>query len=921
VAAHRSQLPVALSSFVGRERELAELSLLLESERLLTLTGAGGCGKTRLALQAASDALERFPDGAWWVELAPLAEGQLVGAAVGDALGVRPLPGMTALQACGAYLGSRRALVVLDNCEHLLEACAAAAESLLKAAPGVVVLATSRSQLGVDGETEWRVPSLSLPEPGEEGGTGDLDASDSVSLFVERARGARPSFELSEANVASVATICGELDGLPLAIELAAARLRMLSVDQIATELADRFRLLTGGPRTAEPRLQTLRASVDWSHELLTDEERVLLRRLSVFAGGFTLEAAEEVCACDGLERGRVLGVLGSLVDQSLVIAGEHEPGTRFRLLETVRQYGLERLVEAREEHELRNRHRDFFLALAEHAAPELETGRLPEWVAVLDPEAANLAAAIDYALSSEPSAALRFCAALYRYWSARGRFAEAELVQSRALEACGDREPALRARVLRGRTYLASQAGEYEAGQAHATEALALAEQVGDRGTAARARVELGGALLWLNPSDSRAESARGAELARVAGDDWALVYAKQQIAQAYFFQAEHTQAAAASDEVAALAEQVGDPFQVARRWYSSGQMGVIDGRLAEARDAVERARAAVSAVGDPLTEGIVDAFTAMVDIWEGDPERSLGRLEDQLERALKLGVGRVVPMVLAVAASAELAIGRHEQACQRLEALLQLIEGRELFVNSWALWLLAEGRRLMADGAAEATAARGQATGEVLGNRLLATQPRLTLGRLAAASGEWTVARQHALAHLDACAEGGHATYVPSCLDALAEVAVGVRAHEDAVRLFAAAERARAELGIVRFPPEKQHWASIEAGLLEGLGSAAYEAARAQGAELSIDDAVQWARRMRGARSRPLGGWDSLTPTETKVAACVAEGLTNAQIGERMFISKATVKTHLAHIFKKLDVHNRAELTAQAAQHHSTS
>src|SRR6185436_11237344 len=252
----------------------------------------------------------------WWVELAPLAEAELVGAAIAESLGVRPLPGVTELQAAGAYLSSRRALVVLDNCEHLLEACATAAESLLKAAPQVVVLATSRAPLGAQGETDWRVPSLSLPDPVS---NGELAGSDAVSLFMERARHARPDFALTGENAAAVAGVCSELDGLPLAIELAAARLRMLSVDQIATELADRFRLLTGGPRTAQPRLQTLRASVDWSHDLLSDEERVLLRRLSVFAGGFTLDAVNEVCAGDQVEPGRILEPLGSLVDQSLV--------------------------------------------------------------------------------------------------------------------------------------------------------------------------------------------------------------------------------------------------------------------------------------------------------------------------------------------------------------------------------------------------------------------------------------------------------------------------------------------------------------------------------------------------------------------------------------------------------------------------
>jgi predicted ATPase len=402
-AAGPNNLPVALTSFVGRERELGELRETLAATRVLTLTGPGGCGKTRLALRAAFEMLDRFPAGVWWVELASLADDQLVAAALAEALGVRPLPGATELQASCAYLASRRALVILDNCEHLAGACAAAAEALLQAGPDVVVLATGRAPLGVGGETDWRVPSLSLPEPGSEGSTEALAGSDAVSLFIERARNVRPRFALTDDNAASVARVCRELDGLPLAIELAAARVRMLSVEQIAARLSDRFQLLRGGPRTATERQQTLLASVDWSHDLLSADERLLLRRVAVFTGGFTLEGAERVCAGEGIDCERVFELLGSLVDQSLVIADERDSGVRYRLLETVRQYGIERLGEAGEEEAVRGRHRDFFLALSEQAGPHLETGRQREWLELLDPEAANLAAAIDYAMGSQP--------------------------------------------------------------------------------------------------------------------------------------------------------------------------------------------------------------------------------------------------------------------------------------------------------------------------------------------------------------------------------------------------------------------------------------------------------------------------------------------------------------------------------------
>jgi predicted ATPase/DNA-binding NarL/FixJ family response regulator len=906
-AAQPHNLPEQLTSFVGRERELAELGKELRSSRLVTLTGAGGCGKTRLALEAASNARDRFPDGAWWVDLAPLRDEQLVGAAIAEALGVRPLPGVTPLQAAGAYLASRRALVILDNCEHLLGACAEAAETLAQAAPDLVVLATSRAPLGVGGETDWRVPSLSLPTDGAE----SLARSDAARLFLERARRARPGFEASGENAESVAAICTELDGLPLAIELAAARLRILSVTQIADSLSERFRLLSGGLGTAPPRLQTMRASVEWSYELLSDQERALLRRLAVFAGGFNLTAVDAVCAGDRVGHEAVLDLLASLVDQSLVLAEERDSEVRYRLLETVRQYGLERLAESGEEGAARDRHRDHFLALAEQAAPHLDTARQPEWLRILDPEAANLAAAIEYALFSEPELALRLCVALHRWWFARGRFAEAELAHSRSLKACGDAEPGLRARVLRCRAWVAIGSGEFDAGESHATEALALAEEIGDQGTAARARLELGRAVMYADPRAGRPQLKRAAELARAAGDDWALVEIQHYISASHLIQSDHRQAARALDEVSALAERLGDPSQVAGRWFSVSWRAGLDGRFAEAREAAERSGAAVEAVGEPFFAALTDQCLGNIDVYEGEPARALERLERRLEQAVKLGVGFAVGQLSALIAFAELAADRSDEARRRLENLVPLIEGRASYIATWALCFLAEALRLQADADAEPTAHRAQASGEKLENRLLATMAGLTLGRLAAARGEWTAAREHALAHLDACVEGGHATYVPPCLDALAEVAAGLEANEDAVRLLAAAERARAVIGMVRVPPEEEHWAAIEAALREALGEGDYEAAHSQGAAMSTEDAVAWARRARGLRGRPPGGWDSLTPTEVRVAELVAEGLTNPQIAERMFVSAGTVKTHISHIFRKLGLHSRTELS----------
>ena len=316
-------LPSELSSFVGREKELAEVKRLLENNRLLTLTGSGGCGKTRLALVVASEMVDGFDEGVWMVDLAPLADPALVPRAVASTLGVREQPDRTLTEILSEYLGSRKVLLVFDNCEHLIEACAKLAEALLRSCPELRILATSREALGITGEVTWFVPSLSVPDLRHLPAFESLPQYESARLFLERTAAVKPTFEVTEQNAGVVAQICYRLDGIPLALELAAARTKVLSVEQIADRLDDTFKLLAAGGRTAVPRQRTLHATMDWSHELLPEEERTLFRRLSVFAGGFTLEAIELVCGGEGLEQDEVLELLSHLVDKSLVMMRE----------------------------------------------------------------------------------------------------------------------------------------------------------------------------------------------------------------------------------------------------------------------------------------------------------------------------------------------------------------------------------------------------------------------------------------------------------------------------------------------------------------------------------------------------------------------------------------------------------------------
>lgn len=418
-----ADLPEALTSCIGREREIGELSQMLATMRLLTLTGVGGCGKTRLALEIARLVSRTYADGVRFVELAALAEPTLVPQAVASALGVREEPMQPLLGRLTSVLKTRQLLLVLDNCEHLITACAQLSDALLRACPGVRILATSREALGIDGEVTRRVPSLSLPPPGAVPPVDQLSDFAAVRLFVERANAVRPDFVVTEHNAAAIAGVCQRLDGIPLALELAAARTHTLAVSQILNRLDRSVALLTGGSRTAPTRQQTMRATLDWSYGLLGPAEQALFRRLAVFAGTFPLEAVESVCDGESVTPSSVLDLMEGLVDKSLVLADGGPDEMRLRLLEIVRQYALERLEEVEGARPLRQRHRDWYLGLAEHALPELTGVDQRLWYQRLTAEYDNLRLALQWT-DSDPDGAeaeLRLAAALGRYWDIHG--------------------------------------------------------------------------------------------------------------------------------------------------------------------------------------------------------------------------------------------------------------------------------------------------------------------------------------------------------------------------------------------------------------------------------------------------------------------------------------------------------------------
>jgi predicted ATPase/DNA-binding CsgD family transcriptional regulator len=907
-----NNLPEQFTSFVGREWELTELRRQLSSSRLLVLTGAGGCGKTRLALQAAADCLELSPDGAWSVELAPLADGELIAAALADVLGVRGQPGRPLLETIVDRLRGTRTLVLLDNCEHVLEAAADVCETLLRGCPQLVVLATSRAPLGVAGESDWRVPPLSLPPQREPEPVEALAPSDAVRLFIDRAASVRPNFKASSANAPAIAQICHDLDGIPLAIELAAARVRVLSPEQIAAGLDDRFRLLTGGARGAMPRQQTLRASVDWSHELLSGEERLLFRRLAVFTGSFSLDAVEQVCGGDGLRGDAVLDLLTSLVDKSLVLADEHRGMVRYGMLETVREYALDLVGERGELAALRERHLAFFLAFAERAAPELVSPNQRDWLEQLDPEAANFAAAIAHATETDPQRALALCAALTWWWMG-GRVVAGELAHGRVLAGADAQPSALRARVTWGRALIARHAGEYAASFAYAQEALTMAEAVADRSTMARAMWSMSAIQLYPDPVGSRPRLERAIELGGELGDDWVRAHAVSALAYSYLFTDEIDQGERLFRDGLPVSEQFGAESLM---WY---WLGLAWGPTFRAQPGPcfefgERAVAAAREVGDPVPEALAHHFMAALETAQGRPEAALARLQESEARVIASGAAMALPPTRIPMASALAALGELDRAREMLEEVVA--GGADQGYNlALAMAGLASVLRILGDAdSARARAEQALEISERIRSRNLLSASREVLGRLAAARGNWGEAEGLLHAALADRAEAGLLLFLPQTLDALAQVAAGLDSHAEAARLLGAAHRARGELGLMRSPPDGPAFAALEQTLAELLGTEAHEAAQAEGASMTIDEAVAWSRRARGRRKRPAGGWESLTPTESQVVTLVSEGLTNPEIAERMFISRATVKVHLAHVFQKLGVRTRAELAAQA-------
>jgi predicted ATPase/DNA-binding SARP family transcriptional activator len=579
----RHNLPTPVTSFVGREAELAELGALLRASRLVTLTGVGGAGKTRLALELAGRTLESFPDGAFFCDLSTLAEPRLLARHLARALDIPEEGELSMEDVLARELRTSELLLVLDNCEHLLEACTALVERLLTSCPQVRVLATSREPFGLGGEADYPVPPLSLPP--EEAGAEELLRSEAVTLFLARARDARPRLGEDEETVLNAARIARDLDGLPLALELAAARAKALSLDEIASRLGDRFRFLVSWRRLTAARHRTLREAMDWSYELLSPDEQRLLGGLSVFAAGFTLASAGRVCL-DGDDE-LALQLLQRLVDASLVIAEERDGEMRYRLLETVREYGAERLSESGSGDLLRRAHAEWCLQLAEEAEPQLTGERQTTWFAVLERERDNVRGALSYlADASEPELRLRLTVALTRFWYVRGYLSEGRRWLELAHADTGEADPGLRRRALTAGASFALLQGDYEVATALAEESLEAAQAAGEPRLVANALSNLGAIVLAAGDAE-RAESLleEAVRLARDVGDERIAALAINNLGDLALTVGDLDRAEPLFQESLGLLRARGDTANVARALFNLGAVALGLGRLDVAR------------------------------------------------------------------------------------------------------------------------------------------------------------------------------------------------------------------------------------------------------------------------------------------------------------------------------------------------
>ena len=803
----RTNLPPSLTLFIGRRQALAQIREQLHRSRMVTLVGAGGTGKTRLSLEAASQHMGDFPDGVWLVEFAPLTDATLLPGTIAAALGARAegdTPPMTLIE---STLRDQRVMLVLDNCEHVIDEAAKAARTLLRALPRLQLLATSRQALGIEGETLYRVPSLTLPGPADSATLAEVSASEAAQLFIDRALAVQSGFALTDRNAAAIAQVCRQLDGISLALELAAARLTALSVEEIARRIDDRFRLLTGGLRTALPRQRTLRALVDWSYDLLTAEERSVLDALAVFAGSFSLEGAEQVAADGPQSAGRVLDAIDHLVGKSLLIAETQDgSGTRYRLLETIRQYASEKLAEGGRAEDVRRRHFECFANLASAGASALAGPTALEWLDRLEAEHDNLRSALDWSGNADPADYARLCGALSYFWDTRGHYTEAWNRLGRALTLHTKRDQ-VRLDALIGAGLSAYKLAHTQRSDDLLGEAITLAQELGNAGSEAQA-------LLWLacdrmhsqGPDGFEPLLLRGLPLARTAGDRRIEALTLMELGRAALDRGQHAKAQGLFLESVKLGVDAGCVIDTPTAIHHGGRCALEQLDFASARRLLDDALVQHRRIGN-----------------HHDAAATLGLLGQLALNEQRLDEARAL-----TSESLRAFRSLHDPKCGAREAVL----------HASVLHAMGDAAQALPHAQSAADAYRE------LGFPVYRARALCTLGCIQAALGDGDAARR---ALFDGLGEQQRATRDTGLPDLLEMIAATHAADPVAPRLLGAAAALRERSNIPLLPSDRVQHESRHADVRAKHPEASFDRAFALGSALTRDDAIQAALALR--------------------------------------------------------------------------
>jgi predicted ATPase/class 3 adenylate cyclase len=854
-----NNLPLQLTSFVGREKEIVDVKRPLLGDRFVTLTGPGGTGKTRLGLQVAAELLELFPDGAWLVELASICDSMLVPQTVAATLGIREFAGRPIMTLLTDYLRNKEILLVLDNCEHLLSACAELVSHLLQACPNLCILATSREALEILGEVTIRVPSLSVPDVHHIPPIESLTQYESIRLFIERAEMVQPDFSLTMNNASSIAQICRRLDGIPLAIELAVARVKVMNVEQVAARLDDRFRLLTGGSRNALPRHQTLRALIDWSFDLLSEIESILFRRLSVFSGGWTLESAEAICAGDGIDKYDVLDLLTQLVNKSLVIPDrESEHETRYRMLETIRQYAREKLFEAGEGDLVRERHLEYFLQLSERAEPELRGPHQAFWLNRLEKEVDNIRGALEWAVEDEVETSMRIASALFWFWHIRSRKSEGIDWLERGLDIhaakYGDQSLSTEQKFILGKALnvagsLLVMHGSPEQGDELSNRSLQLHQELGPSGRrgVAQALWNLAqGASHHENIDLATDISEKSLALYRELNDRFGIAQCLDNIGSHHIMRGNYPKAKEVWEEDLHLRRELEDRDGTGWVLTCLAELAFWQGHFDHGLSLYAEAQQSFQDVGNNWAVSMTISGMGSIVLAKGDFERAAKLYEEALAFGREMGDLNAIAGRRYDLARVAWARGNYEEAARIYEETLSFVRHELNNKNAIAGTLFELGEVAWAQGKYDLAVNRYEeslAIGRELNAQFVRAAALNGLARVAGSHGEHEKASSLYHEALTLLQPTGNRWNTAFTVEGLASLAVAQQNMEQAARLYGALEVFYLQFRYLLSPVDRENHENNLTRIRTALGEEAFNRFREEGRSSTFEQMIQYA------------------------------------------------------------------------------